>query len=224
MKQMEVSKQSQQEVRFVVLSQEDIQQIAILAAKEGVAAYKKEQEVRLSERTEKVRNSAKMLLQHYRKLKRMEDTSIYDIDTITDPTLSEIFEHILDECRRGEFHLSSIKKNRLITGIILNHVDVQLENYKKECSRSNIPDIQRRYRIVKRMYLDETPIKAEEVAEEENIEKTSVYRTLEKAYDDLTALFFGVEGLDVATYRKKKRMEKRELRKNKIQNGAKKMQ
>ncbi len=221
---MEVSKQSQQEVRFVVLSQEDIQQIAILAAKEGVAAYKKEQEVRLSERTEKVRNSAKMLLQHYRKLKRMEDTSIYDIDTITDPTLSEIFEHILDECRRGEFHLSSIKKNRLITGIILNHVDVQLENYKKECSRSNIPDIQRRYRIVKRMYLDETPIKAEEVAEEENIEKTSVYRTLEKAYDDLTALFFGVEGLDVATYRKKKRMEKRELRKNKIQNGAKKMQ
>ena len=60
-------------------------------------AYKKEQEVRLSERTEKVRNSAKMLLQHYRKLKRMEDTSIYDIDTITDPTLSEIFEHILDE-------------------------------------------------------------------------------------------------------------------------------
>ena len=221
---MEVSKQSQQEVRFVVLSQEDIQQIAILAAKEGVAAYKKEQEIWLSERTEKVRNSAKMLLQHYRKLKRMKDTSIYDIDTITDPTLSEIFEQILDECRRGEFHLSSIKKNRLITGIILNHVDVQLENYKKECSRSNIPDIQRRYRIVKRIYLDETPMKPEEVAEEENIEKTSVYRTLEKAYDDLTALFFGVEGLDVATYRKKKRMEKQELRKNKIQNGAKKMQ
>ncbi len=216
MKQIEVSKQSQQEVRFVVLSQEDIQQIAILAAKEGVAAYKKEQEIRLSERTEKVRNSAKMLLQHYRKLKRMKDTSIYDIDTITDPTLSEIFEQILDECRRGEFHLSSIKKNRLITGIILNHVDVQLENYKKECSRSNIPDIQRRYRIVKRIYLDETPMKPEEVAEEENIEKTSVYRTLEKAYDDLTALFFGVEGLDVATYRKKKRMEKQELRKNKI--------
>lgn len=213
---MEVSKQSQQEVRFVVLSQEDIQQIAILAAKEGVAAYKKEQEIWLSERTEKVRNSAKMLLQHYRKLKRMKDTSIYDIDTITDPTLSEIFEQILDECRRGEFHLSSIKKNRLITGIILNHVDVQLENYKKECSRSNIPDIQRRYRIVKRIYLDETPMKPEEVAEEENIEKTSVYRTLEKAYDDLTALFFGVEGLDVATYRKKKRMEKQELRKNKI--------
>ena len=216
MKQIEVSKQSQQEVRFVVLSQEDIQQIAILAAKEGITAYKKEQEIRLSERTEKVRNSAKMLLQHYRKLKRMKDTSIYDIDTITDPTLSEIFEQILDECRRGEFHLSSIKKNRLITGIILNHVDVQLENYKKECSRSNIPDIQRRYRIVKRIYLDETPMKPEEVAEEENIEKTSVYRTLEKAYDDLTALFFGVEGLDVATYRKKKRMEKQELRKNKI--------
>lgn len=214
---MKVSKQSQQEVRFVVLSQEDIQQIAILAAKEGVAAYKKEQEIRLSEQTEKVRNSAKMLLRHYRKLKRMEDTSIYDIDTITDPTLSEIFEHILDECRRGEFHLSSIKKNRLITGIILNHVDVQLENYKKECSRSNIPDIQRRYRIVKRMYLDETPIKAEEVAEEENINKSNIYRTLERAYDDLTVLFFGVEGLDIAEYKKRRYTE----RQNRIQENRK---
>lgn len=208
MQPIEISKQAyclqKGEMNFVVISQEDIEQIVKLAAKEGITAYKKQQEVMFSERTEKVRNSTKILLQHYRKLKRMKDTSIYDIDTVTDPTLSEIFEHILDECRKGEFHLTSTKRNRLITGMILNHVDVQLENYKKECNRSDIPDIQRRYRVIKRMFLEETPKKAEEIAEEENINKSNIYRTLEKAYDDLTVLFFGVEGLDMTEYKKKK--------------------
>ena len=56
------------------------------------------------------------------------------------------------------------------------------------------------------------------------IDKSNVYRTLEKAYDDLTALFFGVEGLDVAEYRRKKRMEKKAARKTGNKNGAKKTQ
>lgn len=67
------------------------------------------------------------------------------------------------------------------------------------------------------MYLDETPIKAEEVAEEENINKSNIYRTLERAYDDLTVLFFGVEGLDIAEYKKRRYTE----RQNRIQENRK---
>lgn len=144
---------TQTEYKFT-LSQEEMAHIVKLAAEEGIAAYKREQEENLIKRTEKVRNSAKLLIQHYRKLKRMKDTSIYDTDTITDPTLSEIFEHILNECRKGEFHLTSIKKNSITTGMIMNHVDVQLENYKRECSKSPIVEIQRRYRVVEMMFLD----------------------------------------------------------------------
>lgn len=195
---------TQTEYKFT-LSQEELAHIVKLAAEEGIAAYKREQEENLMKRTEKVRNSAKLLIQHYRKLKRMKDTSIYDTDTITDPTLSEIFKHILDECRKGEFHLTSIKKNSITTGMIMNHVDVQLENYKRECSKSPIVEIQRRYRVVEMMFLKENSMKAVEVAEIENIDKSNVYRTLEKAYNDLTALFFGIEGLDVVEYRKRQR-------------------
>lgn len=206
------------ETRFVVLSQDEIAQMMKKAAregaKEGIAAYESRQAVLASERTEKVRNSAKTLVQHYRKLKKMKDTSIYDTDTVTDLTLSGIFDHILDECRKEEFELTSTKKNMLITGMLLNHVDTQLENYRRECEQSSIPDVQRRYRVIEMMYLQNNPMKPDEIAERENIEKTSVYRTLEKAYDDLTALFFGIEGLDVAEYRKKKRLEKKMTRKN----------
>lgn len=151
-------------------------------------------------------------------------TSVYDPDTVTDLTLAGIFDYILDECRKEEFELTSTKKNMLITGMLLNHVDTQLKNYKKECEQSKIPDVERRYRVVEMMFLNEEPMKPDDVAEVENIDKSNVYRTLEKAYDDLTALFFGVEGLDVAEYRRKKRMEKKAARKTGNKNGAKKTQ
>ena len=214
----EETKNIGKETRFVVLSQDEIAQMMKKAAregaKEGIAAYESRQAVLASERTEKVRNSAKTLVQHYRKLKKMKDTSVYDTDTVTDLTLSGIFDHILDACRKEDFELTSTKKNMLITGMLLNHVDTQLENYRRECEQSNIPDVQRRYRVIEMMYLQNNPMKPDEIAERENIEKTSVYRSLEKAYDDLTALFFGIEGLDVAEYRKKKRLEKQMARKN----------
>ena len=50
-------------------------------------------------------------------------------------------------------------------------------------------------------------MKAVEVAEIENIDKSNIYRTLEKAYDDLATLFFCIEGLDVVEYRKRQRKE-----------------
>jgi hypothetical protein len=216
------------EAKFVVLTEDEISKMMKKAAregaKEGIAAYESKQAIVMAERTEKVRNSAKTLIQHYRKLKKMKDTSVYDPDTVTDLTLAGIFDYILDECRKEEFELTSTKKNMLITGMLLNHVDTQLENYKKECEQSKIPDIERRYRVVEMMFLNEEPMKPDDVAEVENIDKSNVYRTLEKAYDDLTALFFGVEGLDVAEYRRKKRAEKKVARKTGSKNGAKKTQ
>ena len=219
--------QGTSETKFVVLTEEEITKMMKKAAregaKEGIAAYESKQAIVMAERTEKVRNSAKTLVQHYRQLKKMKDTSVYDPDTVTDLTLAGIFDYILDECRKEEFELTSTK-NMLITGMLLNHVDTQLKNYKKECEQSKIPDVERRYRVVEMMFLNEEPMKPDDVAEVENIDKSNVYRTLEKAYDDLTALFFGVEGLDVAEYRRKKRMEKKAARKTGNKNGAKKTQ
>jgi hypothetical protein len=203
------------EERFV-LSREAISQIASVAAKEGIMAYKREQETKWEERVEKVRNSAKTLVIHYRDFKRMKDTSVYSTDTVTYPTLMEIFDGILEDVRADEFNLTSTKKNMIQTGMLMNHVDVQLENYKKECSNSHLPEIQRRYRIVEMMYLREKGLRADEVAAIECIDKSNVYRTLEKAYDDLTVLFFGIDGIHVLEMRQKNAKKKRiEAKKNK---------
>lgn len=191
--------EDQEDRKFVVIAAEDLDRLVKAAgregAKKGVEAYEKRQEKEREALADKVKNSAKTIIIHYRQLKRMKSTSVCDTDTVTDPTLKEILDGILDRVRKEEFNLTSTNKNRIVTGMLLNHVDVQLENYRKECRKSRIQDIQRRYRVVEMMFLRAEPLRAEDVAELEDIDKSTVYRTLEKAYDDLSVLFFGIEGV-----------------------------
>lgn len=205
--------EEKEQKKHFIISEEELRNIAIIAAQEGaekgVAAYKKEQEAAKLEYAEMVKNSAKTLIIHYRRLKKMKDTSVHDTETVTDPTLAEIFERMLNQVRKEEFNLTSTNKNRIITGMIMNHVDVQLDNYRKECDKSRVPEISRRYRVVEMLYLREKPMKIDEVADAEMIDKSNVYRTLEKAYEDLAVLFFGVEGLKVADIKQNRRKTKK---------------
>ena len=178
-----------------------------------ISLTEEELERLIKELADKVKNSAKTIIIHYRQLKKMKNTSVTGTDTVTDPTLKEILDGILEQVRKEEFNLTSTNKNRIVTGMLLNHVDVQLENYKKECRKSKIQDIQRRYRVVERMFLQAEPVRAEDVAEEEQIDKSTVYRTLEKAYDDLAVLFFGIEGVkSIEVNRKPKKSGKKTMR------------
>lgn len=207
----------QEEKKFVVISAEDLDNLIKAAGKEGakkgVEAYERRKEKEREELADKVKNSAKTIIIHYRQLKRMRSTSVTGSDTVTDPTLKEILDGILDRVRKEEFNLTSTNRNRIVTGMLLNHVDVQLENYKKECKKSKIQDIQRRYRVVEMIYLRKEPMALEEVAELEQIDKSTVYRTLEKAYDDLSVLFFGIEGVkSIETRRSVRNAKKKNVR------------
>ncbi len=199
--------------KLYVITESELTMIAEIASKEAISAYKREQEKYNYQQLEKCRNSAKMLIVHYKRLKRMKDTSVYDSSTVTDMTLAQIFNSMLGRIRMNEFELTSTNRNRIITGMLMNHVDVQLDNYKKECDKSSEQDFKRRYRIVEMMYLLEESISAEKVADIECIDKSSVYRTLERAYDDLAVLFFGIDGAKMVEWKKMELKAKRELAK-----------
>ena len=140
----------------------------------------------------------------------MKDTSVYDANTVTDATLAEIFDNMLGRIRMDEFTLTNTDRNRIITGMMMNHVDVQLANYRYECEMSREQDVARRYRIVEMMYLREESLTADEVADVESIDKSNVYRTLERAYDDLAVLFFGIDGAKMVELRKREIKAKKE--------------
>lgn len=204
-------------VKKYVVTESELAMIAEVAAERAIRIYKREQEEQMQQQAEKCRYSAKLLIIHYKRLKRMKDTSVYDTNTVTDATLAEIFDNMLGKIRLNEFDLTSTNRNRIITGMLMNHVDVQLENYQKECEKSKEQDVSRRYRIVEMMYLREEALTADEVADIECIDKSNVYRTLERAYDDLAVLFFGVDGAKMVELRKHEIKVKRErLKKNRV--------
>ena len=129
-----------QGVKYISLTEEELERLIKAAgregAKKGVEAYERRKEKDKEELADKVKNSAKTIIIHYRQLKKMKNTSVTGTDTVTDPTLKEILDGILEQVRKEEFNLTSTNKNRIVTGMLLNHVDVQLENYKKECRKS----------------------------------------------------------------------------------------
>ena len=197
-------------VKKYVVTENELAMIAEVAAEKAIHTYKREQEEQMQQQAEKCRYSAKLLIIHYKRLKRMKDTSVYDANTVTDGTLAEIFDNMLGRIRMDEFTLTNTDRNRIITGMMMNHVDVQLANYRYECEMSREQDVARRYRIVEMMYLREESLTADEVADVESIDKSNVYRTLERAYDDLAVLFFGIDGAKMVELRKREIKAKKE--------------
>lgn len=217
---------SKTQFKKYVVTESELSMIAEVAAEKAISIYKKEQEEMVQQQAEKCRNSAKMLVMHYKRLKKMKDTSVYDTNTVTDTTLAEIFNSMLGKIRTDEFDLTSTNKNRIITGMLMNHVDVQLDNYRRECESSSEPEFGRRYRIVAAIYLQENALSVDAVAENECIDKSNVYRTLEKAYDDLAVLFFGVDGAKMVEFKQRQMKEKRNRTKGNLPsegNTAKKL-
>lgn len=203
--------------RIITLTQEDLNELVKAAGREGarkgVEAYERRKEKECEELAGRLRNSAKDIIINYRRLKGLKNTSVCDIDTVTYPTLKEILEGLAGRVRADEFTLNSTTRNKIKTGMLMNHVDVKLAEYKKECRRNRIVDVQRRYRVVEMLYLQEDRMTVDEVAEAEGCDKSTIYRTLEKAYDDLTVLIFGIDGVVSLGL-------KREARKNRKRGNA----
>ena len=92
--------------------------------------------------------------------------------------------------------MESIQKNYLATRIIMTHVNKMLDCYEIMCERSNRQDDKRHWRVLEGLYLSENYITAEQIAKQEHIDKRTVYKDIDVCAADLTALFFGVGGIE----------------------------
>ena len=93
-----------------------------------------------------------------------------------------------------EFEILSIKDKVVRTKMIMDHVDAMLEIYKRQCEHATDPEESRRYRVIEGLYLLPEPKTVRDIAEEEAITTSTVYRDCDKAYKRLSILFFGIDG------------------------------
>ena len=143
------------------------------------------------------RANTKMLLRNYRSLKEHSESAIYEAaQAERDFELAEILD-MMGAGKRGGIKVESIRESAARTALIIEHVDRMLEAYRISCERSRKPEDMRRYRVIHGLYISAVPETAEDIAENECIDRSTVYRDIDAAVERLSAMLFGIDGLHI---------------------------
>lgn len=170
---------------------------AEVGAKAAVKAVERERRAYRKKQYDWKHQNTKLLLRNYRRLNAYYENAIFSIEDAEEA--NESFEDIMRNMGRPadeEIFVESIQKNYLATRIIMTHVNKMLDCYEIMCERSNRQDDKRHWRVLEGLYLSENYTTAEQIAKQEHIDKRTVYKDIDVCAADLTALFFGVGGIE----------------------------
>lgn len=170
---------------------------ADVGAKAAVKAVERERKAYRKKQYDWKYQNTKLLLRNYRRLNAYYENAIFSIKDAEEA--DESFEDIMRNMGRPadeEIFVESIQKNYLATRIIMTHVNKMLDCYEIMCERSNRQDDKRHWRVLEGLYLSENYTTAEQIAKQEHIDKRTVYKDIDVCAADLTALFFGVGGIE----------------------------
>jgi len=156
---------------------------------------REEESAMAKSRYAKKKASTKLLMRNYRSLADHCESAIYDTESVDQGggyTLADILDSLH---ANANLEIESIRKSAVRTQIIMDHIDIMLEMYKTFCDRSPRFEDARRYRVIYYLYLSEEPRTHAELAEDEKVDKSTIYRDVDVAIERLTALIFGIDGL-----------------------------
>ena len=146
-------------------------------------------------RHDRKRANVKLALKKYREIAEHVDNAVYSaIHAEDDLTLQELLE-LMSGNGKGSFSVDSLRDSAAKSQMLVSHMNRMIEVYRETCEKSGKDEEMRRYRVLYYTFLSDEPKAADEIAEEEFIDKSTVYRDIEAACDKLAVLFFGVYGL-----------------------------
>ncbi|MCD8206701.1 MAG: hypothetical protein LUD72_02050 [Bacteroidales bacterium] len=165
---------------------------AQIGAKEALAAVKKENSTRGDRR---LRNT-KLLLRNYHMLKEHAESSVFG-RTQMEESATDILDSMMS-IYDSDTIIESIKRSATRTAIMVAHIDTMIAMYEIYCERSADPDLElRRFDVMWDRYIAEPCLSIGDIADKQCISKDTVYADLRVATERLTALIFGVDGLNI---------------------------
>lgn len=170
---------------------------AEMGAAAAIEAMEREQEKYRQKQYDWKYHNTKLLLRNYRRLKKYFENAVFSEEDAEEA--DESFEGIMRGASRAaseKVFVESIQKNYITTKIIMTHVNKMLEVYEIMCKRSGRKDDARHWRVLEGLYISDDYTTAEKIAKRENIDKRTVYRDVDICVEDLTALLFGVGGIE----------------------------
>ena len=169
---------------------------AAIGAKEALKAFEQERKKEFSSRSDRRLRNTKLLLRNYNMLKEHAQNSVFGRTQMEESAL-DILESMMT-MYDNEIIIESIKRSATRTAVIVSHIETMFGLYAAYCDNSQNRDIDmRRYEVIWDMYMATDTLSVKEIAEKQHISKDTVYSDLRVAVERLTALIFGVDGLNV---------------------------
>ncbi|WGV57804.1 hypothetical protein QIH01_20245 [Brevibacillus brevis] len=150
---------------------------------------KEKQKQQKEKRDWRLRNT-KLLLKHYRSF-------VSHVDGAQEKVTAHDYAEAIESLHSKELALESIKRSTQRTMVMVKFVQRMVSVYKATCEKSGQQEDLRRYRIIENMYISEEKFTAEEIAECEKIDVSTVYRNINEAVKTLSVLIFGVDGVEL---------------------------
>ncbi len=100
-----------------------------------------------------------------------------------------------DPNNKADAVVESIKKSAARTQLVMAHIDKMLTVFAEVCNKSRKPEDSRQYRVIKARYIDTEEKTIDDIAEQECIDRNTVYRDIKAACETLSCLVFGLDGI-----------------------------
>lgn len=180
--------------------QQIIKMAAEAGAKAALEAVEGKQKRRQKSAKQRKLHNTKELLRNYRMLCRHAECAVYDAKRLQScPEIADKAVDIIDlmwDRPGNETIVESIKQGAVRTATIIEHVNEMLALYEAYCQHSGRIEDERRLRVLKALYINEDQQTVQQVAAAENVDERTIYRDVDAAVDKLSALIFGIDGLD----------------------------
>ena len=185
---------------LVVLTHEQLKDIyeksAAIGAKEALKIFEQERKKEQRKRAERKLRNTKLLLRNYHMLKEHAENSVFG-RTQMEESAMDILESMMS-IYDNEVIIESIKRSATRTAVIVSHIETMFDLYAVYCDKAVNKHIEkRRYEVLWDMYMAEDTLSVKEVAKKQHVSRDTVYTDQRMAIEKLTALIFGVDGLNV---------------------------
>lgn len=169
---------------------------AAIGAKEALKTFEQERKKEYAVRVDRRLHNTKLLLRNYHMLKEHAEKSVFGRTQMEESAL-DILESMMSQ-HNNEIIIESIKRSATRTAIIISHIETMFGLYAAYCEKAPNREIEmRRYEVIWDMYIADSTLSVKEIAEKQHMSRDNVYADLRTATERLTALIFGVDGLNV---------------------------
>lgn len=147
---------------------------------------KKEREER---RDWRLRNT-RLLLEHLYEFKQHAERSIFDVRKVLESSQEDIAAYTQQISEKKDIYVESVMLSAGRTATLIEDTERMLKLYRQECKQGSV-EKQRRYRVLIACTIQKKSY--QQIMDEESISRSTVFRDVETAIEELSAMIFGAD-------------------------------